>query len=99
MITLTVKITVPSERRKELLQSICLLAHSIRKEDGCISHRWYQDLEDRNEFLLVEEWNCEESLTKHLRSEGFGILSGALITLGNQETVRFAVTSDALDVM
>jgi quinol monooxygenase YgiN len=69
----------------------------IRHEDGCISHRWYQDIEDRNVFLLIEEWNCIENLTKHLESQRFGILSGALRTLAYQESVQFGLTLDELD--
>ena len=98
MTMLMVRITVPFERQKELLQTIRLLADPIRNEDGCISHRWYQDLEDRNAFLLTEEWNCGESLTRHLRSERFGILLGAMKTLGDSERVSFAIASDELDV-
>ena len=65
------------EKRKELLQTVHPLIGLIREEKGCISCRLFKDDEDENSFALVEEWETQEDLDNHLRSDRFGVLLGA----------------------
>ena len=39
----------------------------IRKEKGCVSYNYYEDVEDPDKLLLVEEWESEEDQQKHLQ--------------------------------
>ena len=62
----------------ELSQTIALLIVSIRKEKGCQRCDFCRSMEDENELWLLEEWDTQENLKSHLRSELFRILRGAM---------------------
>jgi len=40
-----------------------------------------QNLENENEFYLLEEWDTQESLKNHLKSDRFKVLRGAMVLL------------------
>ena len=70
-----------SEKRMELLQTVVSLIGYIRSEKGCRRCDFYQNVEDENELCLLEEWDTEENLIKHLKSEYFMIFRGAMTLL------------------
>jgi len=72
---------VLSEKRLELSQTISSLIGFIRKEEGCLRCNFCQNLENENEFYLLEEWDTQESLKSHLRSDRFKVLRGAMVLL------------------
>lgn len=42
------------------------IADEVRKEDGCIRYDYYFSEKDKNEILLIEEWESFEHQQKHL---------------------------------
>jgi quinol monooxygenase YgiN len=72
---------VRSEKHRELSQTISLLSGSIRMEKGCNSCDFCQSIEDENRLFLFEEWDTEEKLMTHLKSDNFRVLRGAMILL------------------
>ncbi|MDQ5987024.1 MAG: hypothetical protein CSYNP_02760 [Syntrophus sp. SKADARSKE-3] len=78
MILVTIRMKVLSEKRLELSQTIALLVTSIRMEKGCQRVDFFQSVDDENRLFLLEEWNTQENLTAHLKSEQFKILRGAM---------------------
>jgi quinol monooxygenase YgiN len=78
MIVSMMKMNVHPDKRIELLQTICSLTQSTRKEKGCVRHHVYQDLENENALFLKEEWENFCDLENHLRSDGFSVLLGAM---------------------
>ncbi len=72
MIDATIKITVPPEKRKEILQTFKAILGPIRREQGCISCNCYVDVEAENIIFFKEEWKSSEDLDTHLRSGHFG---------------------------
>jgi len=89
MIETTIKMTVPVEKRKEVLQTIKAILGPIRREHGCISCNCYVDLEDERIFYFEEEWKTREDLENHLRSDHFGVLNGAMRLLRVEPDIRF----------
>jgi quinol monooxygenase YgiN len=89
MIDATIKMTVPHEKLKEVLQTFKAILGSIRREDGCISCNCYVDVEAENSLFFREEWQTREDLNTHLRSVHFGVLSGALQLLNKEPEIRF----------
>jgi quinol monooxygenase YgiN len=59
----TVRIRV--ERRDEAMRAALAMAEATRKEPGCVSYRFYADLEAPDTFFLFEEWETEEALARH----------------------------------
>jgi quinol monooxygenase YgiN len=88
MIDATIKISVPPEKRKELLQTFKAILDPIRGERGCLRCNCYVDIEAENLFLFHEEWQAREDLDAHLRSGGFRVLIGAINLLEIEPEIR-----------
>lgn len=89
MIDATIKITVPPEKRKEVLQTLKEILGQIRREQGCVSCNCYVDVEAENILFFMEEWQSREDLDTHLRSSHFGVLIGAMKLLNKDPEIRF----------
>jgi quinol monooxygenase YgiN len=89
MIDATMTITVPPEKRKEVLQTLMAILGPIRCELGCISCNCYIDAMAENIILFKEEWDTIEYLNTHLRSSHFSVLIGALKLLNKEPDIRF----------
>ena len=55
MIVATLRMTVRPGEREEFLKTIQSMLGPVRAEPGCVSYDFYQDTEDENSFILVEE--------------------------------------------
>lgn len=62
----------------ELSQTVASLCASTRMDKGCKSCEFCQGIEDENRLVLLEEWDTQESLSRHLNSEHFKVLRGAM---------------------
>jgi quinol monooxygenase YgiN len=80
---------VPSEKRKELSQTIVSLIGSIRTEKGCKRCDFCQSIEDENKLWLLEEWDNEENLKSYLNSGHFRVLRGAMNLLKEPYEMMF----------
>ena len=78
MILAIIRMNVFSEKRTELSQTITSLTGSIRLEKGCRRCDFCQSMEDENRLFLLEEWDTEENLMTHLKSEHYRVLRGAM---------------------
>jgi quinol monooxygenase YgiN len=73
-----IRMTVISGKYKELSQTIALLIGSIRAEQGCRRCDVWRSMENENQLFLLEEWDTREDLNRHLNSERFKVLRGAM---------------------
>jgi len=89
MIDATIKISVPPEKLKEVLQTFTALLAPIRRKPGCISCNCYVDVEAENSIFFKEEWKTRKDLDAHLRSAHFGLLIGAMKQLEKEPDIRF----------
>ena len=89
MILSTLKMTVRPERRRDLLETMRGMLEPARVERGCLSYRLYEDVEDRNAFVLVEEWKTQKDLESHLRTDNQRQLLALMDLLGEQPELRF----------
>ena len=78
MTLLIIRMNVLSEKRLELSQTITSLSSSTRMEKGCQRCDFCRSIEDENRFFLLEEWDTQENLKNHLKSEHFKIIRGAM---------------------
>ena len=74
MIITTMRIKVPGERRKDFLDSAQLIIGPTRVQSGCIGCSFYQDLDEPDAILFVEEWESRESLDKHIKSDSYRVI-------------------------
>jgi quinol monooxygenase YgiN len=69
MILVIIRMKVLPEKRVELCQTIVSLIGSLRTEKGCVRCDFCKSL---------EEWDTQENLDRHLKSERFRVLRGAM---------------------
>jgi quinol monooxygenase YgiN len=93
MILVIIRMKVPSEKRKELSQTIASLIGPIRTEKGCKRCDSYQSIEDDSELLLLEEWDTQENLKSYLKSGRFRVLRGAMNLLKEPYEMTFHTVS------
>ena len=94
MIIATIKMTVPYEKRQEMLQTVSTLTGTTRKERGCRACDFYIDTENADAFLLMEEWDTEDDFDRHVRNAAFSALLGALTLLNRRPDVRINDVAD-----
>ena len=71
MIDAKLKLTVPPEKRKEIIQTFMAILGPIRELQGCLSCNCYVDIEAEDNLFFKEEWNTREDLDSHLKSDHF----------------------------
>jgi quinol monooxygenase YgiN len=89
MILVIIRMKAPSDKRMELSQTIASLSGSIGMEKGCQRCDFCQSIEDGNRLFLLEEWDTQENLMTHLKSEHFRVLRGAMNLLREPDERMF----------
>ena len=77
MVIVIMKMNAKPEKCLELRQSLSALVDPMRKEKGCLSHDIYQDIENENDFSLIQMWQTRGDLDNFMRSDLFNVLIGA----------------------
>ena len=69
MIETTITMKAIQKKRVELMQTLLSITKQIVKEKGCKICQFVQDVENENILRLIEEWETQEELDSHLRSD------------------------------
>ena len=93
MITFTLRVVVPSAKRRELVKSVGALLAPTRVQPGCIGAQLYADTEDPNAFALVEAWESQPELDRYLVSDVHKTIVAAM----ELSTVRPEVKFDTVE--
>jgi quinol monooxygenase YgiN len=93
LILATLKMIVQPERRSDLLETMRGMLEPARVERGCLSYHLYEDVESRNAFVLVEEWETPEDLESHIRTDNQRRLLALMDLLSEQPEMRFNTVS------
>ena len=67
---------VHPEKHLEVLQTLLSLMAPLRKEPGCRNCAAFCDIDDKNRFILLEEWETRNEMNNHIRSQQFDVLLG-----------------------
>ena len=93
-ILVTLKMIVQPKRRSDLLETIRGMLEPARVERGCLSYRLYEDVEDRNTFVLLETWATQKDLESHIRTDNQRRLLTLMDLLSEQQPeLRFNTVS------
>lgn len=93
MIFVRTTLIVLTEKQLELSQTILSLIGPVREEPGCISYCALCNMNDKNRFTLLEEWESQEDLDNHMQSDRFGVLLGTKTLLSEPLQVRIYTVS------
>ena len=89
MIVTTIRMQTTPENRRELMQTFRSLSNPILSERGCKSCRIYSEVGDEQTVIVIQEWDTRNHLDKHLLSNEFAVMVGAMSLLKQPETVEF----------
>jgi quinol monooxygenase YgiN len=64
-----------------------------RVERGCLSYRIYEDVENRDAFVLLEEWAAQEDLERHILKDNQRRLLALMDLLSEKPEFRFNTVS------
>ncbi len=68
MIVVVGRVSTDPSKRAQLIEVAQKVASASRGEAGCIDYRVFEDTEQPNRFVFVEEWESEEALQQHFRT-------------------------------
>ena len=93
MIVVRITMNVLPEKQLEITQTLLSLIEPTGKEAGCLNYAVFCDIEDKNRFSLLEEWENREDLDHHLMSHRFGVLLGTKTLLSEPLEIQIHTVS------
>ena len=93
MIIITIKMEIPTDKTKELSQTLLAIAERIRRARGCMGCDVLINVENENRYRLIGKWKSKNDLNNHLRSVEFSVLIGAMNLLQKQPEIWFDMVS------
>jgi len=98
-----VRITMNSlmEKRTEVMQTLLSMIEPTGNGRGCLSCRVLRDVEDKNVFSLIQEWETREDLDHHIKSDRFSVLLGtkSLLCEPQQIEIHTVSRSEGMEVI
>ena len=89
MINGTLRILPLPERRAEVLEIFQAIQGPVLAQPGCAACSIYEEQGQERVIVLVESWETPEALERHLRSEAYRLILGAVELSHGQPEVRF----------
>ena len=89
MINGTIRILPLPERRAEVLEILQAIQGPVLAQPGCAACSIYEEQGPERAVVLVESWESREALERHLRSEAYRLILGAIELSDGQPEVRF----------
>lgn len=89
MVTATFRIVVHPERKDEVLKTLRPLIGPTEVQRGCISCRIQQDVDNANILTVVERWDSQEDLNRHIASDDFRRILAVLDLSIKPPEIRF----------
>jgi len=83
------------EKQKEVLQTLISLIDPPEKESGCLSYGIFSDIDDKNLFNLISEWETRHDLDSHMRTNRFSVLLGTKSLLCEPMGIQIFTVSDS----
>lgn len=62
---------IRKENVEKALELTRELVRLTRQEEGCISYEYYRDTQKEGHFIMLEQWESQSALDKHMQSEHF----------------------------
>lgn len=76
MLVVRTTLNVLPEKQLEVVQTLLSLIEPVGKEPGCRSYCVFCNINNKNHFTLLEEWETQKDLDRHIQSHRFGVLLG-----------------------
>lgn len=77
------------QKRAEAIATARKLIEPSQKEEGCISYDMYESVTTPGEFIIVETWESQEALDRHMKQPHFIEYATKLDEYGDKHADRF----------
>jgi quinol monooxygenase YgiN len=64
------------EKRTEVMQTLLSMIEPMENERGCLGFDVFRDIEDKNGFGLLAQWETRDDLDHFIKSDRFSVLLG-----------------------
>lgn len=82
MVVVSGTFVFPAGTREKVAQAAAQVVAETRREKGCITYRFYADLEDENTYRVFEEWETLDDLKAHGKSAHLAAFRETLAGIG-----------------
>ena len=89
MVIATLRIVTAPRSRAGVVRTLAAQLGPTRVQPGCSGCDLYQDLENAEILILVEEWESQDALGLHLDSEEYRSVLTAIQSLREQPVIHF----------
>lgn len=95
MLIVAGEIIIGAESREAAAAAAGEMARATREEDGCVTYRFYADLEDETRFHVFEIWQSAEHLARHFETPHMKTFRATLGTLDikSRDITKYEVTN------
>jgi quinol monooxygenase YgiN len=83
LIYLKIRVRINPNKQTEFRQAVTQILNDDYSEEGCLKFDITRSLDDSTLYLYTEEWADTETLQKHLNTDQFHSLLGAMKVLGD----------------
>ena len=94
MITACIGVYIAGEKHKDALQTVRSILGLTRAQPGCISMMFYQDTNDPERMMLIEEWENWGNLENHIRSDSYRSILELMELSSKLPEIKFHSVSD-----
>ncbi len=98
MIHACLKIVLPAERREEALRIVRSLLGPTSAAPGCLGCGFYTDTQNENTLCYVEDWEAEEDLQRHIRSDDYRKFLALIDLSGEPPELKFHRVSETFGI-
>ena len=101
MIIATLRMSVSSEKRDDVIRTLRLVMGPTLAQRRCISCRLYQDVEDENLLSFVQEWKSREALDEHIRSKDYRKILAVMELASEPPEIKFveSLKTDGMELI
>ena len=89
MIIVTLQLKVVPEKRWDVLKTIHTIIGPTTVRSGCLHCSLYSNTSNDDELILLEKWESQEALDKHIRSDEFRKIIAAIETAKEPPEISF----------
>jgi len=89
------KIVIKQYKTDEFIASMRSILPGFRKEKGCLEYSLCRDIEKKNTYSLVAEWETRKAMEKHFQTHDFEVFIGAARVLGDAFEMNIAEVKES----
>ncbi len=89
MIIVTLKLKVVPQKRRDVIQMVHTIIGPTLVQSGCLHCGFYSNTQNDDELILLEKWESEEVMERHIRSNDFRKVIAAMETVIEPPEITF----------